>query len=148
LTQSAVLRKATPIFVVERIEPVLPFWTLLGFSAVTRVPDASAGDGRLAFVILAADGIEIMYQTMSSIAGDLQAAAVKEAFRTTPQQGILFFEVTDILDIETKLGRERQVMPRRTTFYGTTEVGYTDPAGNIIVFAQHRADLPTVVARN
>ena len=30
-------------------------------------------------------------------------------------------------------------MPRRTTFYGATEVAYADLAGNIIVFAERSA---------
>jgi hypothetical protein len=34
-------------------------------------------------------------------------------------------------------------MPRRTTFYGSTEVGYADPAGNIVVFAEHHATTGT-----
>jgi hypothetical protein len=28
-------------------------------------------------------------------------------------------------------------MPKRSTFYGSTEIGYADPAGNIVVFAEH-----------
>jgi hypothetical protein len=132
------LRKATPVLVVDRIEPVIPFWNKLGVTAVTEVPDGAAADGRLAFVILAAEGIEIMYQTLASIKADLvKSAAVKEAFRANPQQTLLFVEVSDLAEIESKLRDERLIMPRRTTFYGSTELGYTDPAGNIVVFAEH-----------
>jgi hypothetical protein len=132
------LRKATPVLVVDRIEPIIPFWMKLGVTPTTEVPDGIANDGRLAFVILAAEGIEIMYQTMSSFREDLlKSAAVKEAFRTDPQQTTLFVEVSQLSEIESKLRGERLIMPRRATFYGSTEVAYTDPAGNIIVFAEH-----------
>jgi len=138
------LRKATPVLVVDRIEPIMPFWRKLGVTPTTEVPDGIANDGRLAFVILAAEGIEIMYQTTSSVREDLlKSASVKEAFRMEPQQTTLFVEVSQLSQIESKLRGERLIMPRRTTFYGSTEVAYTDPAGNIIVFAEHGA-APTV----
>ncbi len=132
------LRKATPVLVVDQIEPVIPFWMKLGVTPTTEVPDGVANDGRLAFVILAAAGIEIMYQTISSLREDLvKSASVKDAFRTQPQQTTLFVEVSQLAEILSKLEGERLVMPRRVTFYGSTEVAYTDPAGNIIVFAEH-----------
>lgn len=131
-------RKATPVLVVDRIEPVIPFWEKLGVIPTTEVPDGTAIDARLAFVILAAEGIEIMYQTVASIKDDLiRSASVKEAFPTDPQRTTLFIEVSELTEVERKLRGERLVMPRRTTFYGSIELGYTDPAGNIIVFAEH-----------
>jgi hypothetical protein len=135
-----VLRKATPVLVVERIEPVVPFWKKLGLAAVAEVPDEAAGDGRLGFVILAGEGIEIMYQTTASIKADLQkSASVKDAFRPGPQQTTLYVEVASLAELEKKLGGERLIMPQRTTFYGSTELGYTDPAGNIVIFSEHAA---------
>jgi len=131
------LRKATPVLIVDRIEPVLLFWRKLGVIPTTEVPDGTANDGRLAFVILAVEGIELMYQTIDSIKDDLvKSASVKEAFRVDPQQTIVFVEVSQLAEIESQLQGERLVMPRRKTFYGSTEVGYADPAGNIIVFAE------------
>ena len=135
-----ILRKATPVLVVDRIEPVLPFWQKLGLNAVTEVPDAAAKDGRLGFVILAGEGVELMYQTLASVAGDLvKSVSVKDAFRTAPQQTTLYIEVSRVADVESKLASERLVMPKRTTFYGATELGYTDPAGNIVIFSEHQA---------
>ena len=134
------LRKSTPVLVVDRIEPVLPFWKKLGLAAVTEVPDEDAKDGRLAFVILAGEGVELMYQTLPSVMGDtVKSASVKDAFRTSPQQTTLYIEVSTLADIESKLGSERLIMPKRTTFYGATELGYTDPAGNIVIFSEHQA---------
>jgi hypothetical protein len=133
-----VVRKATAVLIVDRIEPVMPFWRKLGVAATTEVPDGNANDGRLAFVILAAGSVEVMYQTIASIKEDLlKSASVKEAFRTGPQQTTLFVEVSELAEVERQLRDEKLIMPRRTTFYGSTEVGYADPAGNIIVFAEH-----------
>jgi hypothetical protein len=133
-----VLRKSTPVLIVERIEPAIDFWQKLGLQLTTQVPDEGANGGRFAFVILAADGIELMYQTMASVQADLQAAAaVADAFPSRPQQTCLFIEVGDLADVETRLQGERLVMPRRTTFYGMIETGYLEPCGNVVVFAQH-----------
>src|SRR4051812_38920547 len=105
---SSLFRKSTPVLVVERVEPVLPFWKKLGITPGVQVPDESAKDGRLAFVILAADGIEVMYQTSASIKGDTVASASdKAAFRTEPQQATLYIEVTDLAQVESKLEGER-----------------------------------------
>ena len=140
MTTATVLRKATPVLVVDRIEPVLPFWKKVGLTAATEVPDEAAGDGRLAFVILAGEGIEVMYQTVASIKADLlKSASVKEAFRTDPQQTTLYVEVGDLATVESQLRGERLVMPKRTTFYGTSELGYTEPAGNIVIFSEPQA---------
>jgi hypothetical protein len=137
MVSNTVLRKSTPVLGVDRIEPVVLFWKKLGLMPSTEVPDTKANDGRLAFVILAADGIEIMYQTIASIKEDLlNAAFIKEAFPTTPQQTMLFVEVSQLAAVENQLRGERLIMPRRTTFYGFTEIGYADPAGNVIVFAE------------
>jgi hypothetical protein len=142
MTSVSVLRKATPVLVVERIEPVLDFWKRLGLAATVEVPDRSASDGRLAFAILAAEGIEIMYQTVASVAEDLiKSASVKEAFRAQPQQTTLYIEVGALAEVEERLRHARLILPRRTTFYGATEVGYSDPAGNVIVFAQRQDNM-------
>src|SRR5262245_27432364 len=119
MASATVLRKATPVLVVDRIEPVVPFWKKLGLAVATEVPDESAGDGRLAFVIFAAEGVELMYQTAASVKADLvKSASVKEAFRPGAQQTTLYVNVKDLAQIESTLGEERRVMPRRKTFYG------------------------------
>ena len=61
------------------------------------------------------------------------AAAVSGS--TSPNA--MYIEVTDIDDVERRLAGWDLVVPRRTTFYGATEIGVREPAGNLIVFAQH-----------
>jgi hypothetical protein len=136
----SLVRKATPVLVVDRIEPALPFWKKVGLTPTTEIPDGAAGDGRLAFVILAAGSVEIMYQTAASVRDDMvESASIKDAFRATPQQTLLFVEVAKLSEVEARLQGELVVMPRRQTFYGSTEVGYADTCGNIVVFAEHHA---------
>jgi hypothetical protein len=140
VTTTRTLRKATPVLIVDRVEPVLDFWKKLGITPTVQVPDEAATDGRLAFVILASEGLELMYQTTASVTGDLlKSMSDKAAFSAEPQQVTLYIEVSRLADIEGKLRGERQIMPRRTTFYGATESGYADPAGNVIIFSEHAA---------
>jgi hypothetical protein len=137
---SSLFHKTTSVLVVERIEPVLPFWRKLGIEPGVQVPDEAAKDGRLAFVVLGTEGLEVMYQTVASIAGDTVASAAdKKAFRLEPQQATLYIEVGSLAQVESMLAGERLIMPRRKTFYGATEIGYADPAGNIVIFSEHGA---------
>jgi catechol 2,3-dioxygenase-like lactoylglutathione lyase family enzyme len=122
------VRKVSPILYVEDIEPSLPFWVdRLGFNRTAEVPH---GD-RLGFVILEKNGLEIMYQTRDSVATDVPPMA------STPMRGsLLFIEVDDIDETQQALDGIDHVIPRRTTFYGATEIVVREPAGNTIVFAQ------------
>ncbi len=116
----------TPVLVVDRIEPVLPFWERLGFARTAEVPH---GDG-LGFVILAKDGIEVMYQTLASVADDHPTI-------TSPTRDVaLFIEVSDLDAVVPLLAEAPVAVPRRTTFYGMHEVGVREPAGNLVMFAQ------------
>jgi uncharacterized glyoxalase superfamily protein PhnB len=125
------MKKLTPVFVVDRIEPCLDFWTgRLGFEKTVEVPERDS----LGFVILARDNVEIMYQTRESIAKDMPSLAEAVAGYTSPNA--MYVEVSDIDDVERRLTGWDVVIPRRTTFYGATEIGVREPAGNLIVFAQ------------
>jgi uncharacterized glyoxalase superfamily protein PhnB len=121
--------KLTPVLIVDAIEPCLAFWVdRLGFAATVTVPH---GD-RLGFAILVKDGAEVMYQTRASVADDVPAAL-------DPQGGHsagVFVEVPDLAAIEHALNGVPLALPRRTTFYGTTEIGVRAPGGHFVVFAQ------------
>ena len=126
---SSTIRKVTPVLVVEAIEPSLPFWTQrLGFEKTVEVPE---GD-RLGFVILAKDGVEIMYQTRESVRNDVPAIAESRS----GESASLFIEVTDIEAVARAVEGMPVVVPRRTTFYGMDEIGVREPGGHVITFAQ------------
>ena len=122
------MKKVTPVLLVEAIEPVLPFWVeRLGFEKRMEVPH----EGRLGFVGLGREGVEIMYQTVDSVREDVPQLAGKAA-----ASSFLFIEVEDLDGIERSLGGLQPVVPRRKTFYGADELIVRDPAGNVITFAQ------------
>ena len=85
-------------------------------------------------MILSRGNVEIMYQSRESIRKDMPALA--EGVSGSPSPNAIYIEVSDIDDVERRLAGVDLVVPRRTTFYGATEVGVREPAGNLIVFAQ------------
>ena len=126
------IKKITPVLVVDAIEPVLPLWDALGFARTAEVPH---GD-RLGFVILAADGLEVMYQTTASVAED-EAAAAKGP--RALGASALFIEVDDLAAAEGKLPAGTDVIVRRReTFYGSVETIVRDAAGNVVNLAEFR----------
>ena len=120
--------RLTPVLMVESIEPCLPFWIdRLGFEKTAEVPQ---GD-QLGFVILARDGVEIMYQTRESVQEDVAPLA------SSPMKGaFMFIAVEDLDEIEQALQGVEPVVPRRKTFYGADELIVREPAGNVVTFAQ------------
>ena len=125
------MKKITPIFVVEQIEPCLSFWVdRLGFDKTVEVPHGAS----LGFVILAKGNVEIMYQSRASAFED--APAVLEGRANSASPNAIYIEVSDICDIEKRLAGWEIILPKRTTFYGMTEIGVREPAGNLVMFAQ------------
>jgi uncharacterized glyoxalase superfamily protein PhnB len=123
------LNKLSPVLVVDAIEPCLPFWTeRLGFSKTVEVPE---GDS-LGFVILARDGVEVMYQSRASVRKDIPVLA------DCPAGGAnLYIEVADVAAVERAVKGMELVLPRRKTFYGADEIGVREPGGNAVIFSQH-----------
>ncbi len=121
------MKKLSPVLIVDRVEPGAEFWTgRLGFQRTAEVPH---GD-ELGFVILAKDGVEIMYQSRASVGADMPALA------EGPYRTVLFVEVEDLDAVERAMAGAEIVTPRRTTFYGTMEIAVREPGGNVVVFAQ------------
>jgi len=122
------MKKLTPILQVDSIEPVLSFWEdRLGFERTMAVP----GETGLGFAAFQSGSVEIMYQTRTGIGNDLPQLL------DMPMGGtLLFIEVDDIDAIELALEGAEIVSPRRTTFYGATEVAVREPGGNIVIFAE------------
>jgi hypothetical protein len=120
------IKKITTVLMVEAIEPCLPFWERLGFTRTAEVPE---GD-RLGFVILAKDGLEVMYQTKASVREDIPSLAA------SPMGGtFLFIEVSDLEAVIKATTGAPVVFARRKTFYGMDEIGVREPGGNAVTFA-------------
>ncbi len=123
------VKRITPVLFVKEIEPVLPFWVdALGFEKIIEVPH---GD-KLGFVSLQKDGTEVMYQSYASLGEDMPQVA--EAAKKGPT--FLYIEVDDLNAILASLKKQKITMPERIAFYGMREVGFQDPAGHYLTFAQ------------
>lgn len=121
------VQRITAVLVVEEIEPSLPFWERFGFERGAQVEH----EGQLGFIILNHGEAQVMYQSRASVAADVPEMAAIPAAGTA-----LFIVVDDIAAIEARLGDTPLVVPKRTTFYGATELVLREPAGNVVTFAQ------------
>ena len=123
------VQKITAVLAVEHVEPSLEFWQeRLGFEVTVTVPH----EDHLGFAILVKDGLEVMLQSVASILADLGSATGEVNGRSAA----LFVEVGDLDAVEKSLDGYPIEMPRRTTFYGMTEIGVREPGGHFLVFAQ------------
>ena len=135
--------QSTPVLYVETIEPSEAFFEKLGFVRTVVVPDA----GDPAFIIMlqggrggaSNSGIEIMLQTVKSGTEDM-ADVDAEVFRTN--KSFLFMSVADVDAAARTLGDATLFLPKRNTFYGATEIGFTEPGGHHVVLAQMAANSP------
>ena len=127
------IKKITPVLIVDRIEPLLPLWDALGFARSAEVPHGDA----LGFVILTRDGVEVMYQTFDSVRGD--EANVLDGPRAIGASAV-YIEVGDLDALKAQIPNGTDVVAAsRQTFYGSTETIIRDAAGNVITFAQFAA---------
>lgn len=123
------VKKITPILFAKEIEPCLSFWIdRLGFEKTVEVPE---GD-KLGFAILQKGGVELMYQSYASAEKDVSATSSE--VRKGPS--FLYVEVENLDATIAAIKEIPVVMPVRTTFYGSKEIGIKDPAGHVVIFAQ------------
>lgn len=126
------VKKITPILFVERVEPCVKFWLdRFGFEKTAEVPDGN----NLAFAMLQKGNIELMYQSYAS--ADKDVTPISQQVRKGPT--FLYVEVDNLDDTISAIQGTEVVMPVRTTFYGSKEIGIKDPAGHYVTFAQFGA---------
>jgi len=126
------VKRITPVMFVEDVEPCVKFWVdRFGFQKTAEVPDGN----KLAFAMLQKGNVELMYQSYASADKDL--AAISQVVRKGPT--FLYVEVDDLNATISAVKGSEVVMPKRTTFYGSTEIGIKDPAGHFVTFAQFGA---------
>jgi uncharacterized glyoxalase superfamily protein PhnB len=122
------VNKLTPVLLVEEIEPCVKFWQQLGFAKTVEVPEGN----KLAFVILQKGNVEVMYQTYASVEKDVPSNPLLAKRGPT----FLYVEVASLNDTIAAMKGAEVVMPVRDTFYGAKEIGYKDPGGHMVTFAQ------------
>jgi uncharacterized glyoxalase superfamily protein PhnB len=125
------VKRITPVLYVNEIEPCLKFWVeRVGFQATAEVPD---GD-KLGFASLQKGNIELMYQTFAS--QEKETPGWSKQFRGP---SFLFIEVEDLNELMAAMKGVPVELPERTTFYGSREIGYRDPGGHLILFAEFKS---------
>ncbi len=122
------VKRITPVLFVKEIEPVLPFWVdKLGFTKTIEVPH----ENKIGFVALQKGSTEVMYQSYASVADDMPLIAEIHKGPT-----FLYIEVDNLDAVLSALKDSKIVQPERTAFYGMREVGFQEPGGHYVTFAQ------------
>ncbi|MBZ5722592.1 MAG: hypothetical protein LAO03_19815 [Acidobacteriia bacterium] len=122
------VKKLTPVLLVEEVEPCVQFWAKLGFQKTVEVPEGN----KLGFVILQKGDVELMYQSYASVEKDFSS----NPLLTHKGPTFLYVEVENLEDTIAAVKGAEVVMPVRTTFYGSKEIGVKDPGGHMVTFAQ------------
>jgi uncharacterized glyoxalase superfamily protein PhnB len=122
------VKRITPVLFVKEIEPVLPFWVdKLGFIKAVEVPHGN----KIGFVALQKGSTEVMYQSYASVEEDMPLIA-----ETRKGPTFLYIEVDNLDAVRNALKGAKIVQPERTAFYGMREIGFQEPGGHYITFAQ------------
>jgi len=126
------VKKITPVLFVQDVEPCVKFWVeRFGFQKTAEVPE---GD-KLAFAMLQKGNVELMYQSFAS--ADKDVSTISPMVRKGPT--FLYVEVDNLDETINAVKGAEVVMPKRKTFYGSTEIGIKDPAGHYVTFAEFSA---------
>ena len=141
MADGGIMRKLTPVVVLEEIGPTRDFLEeRLGFELVMQIgedPGADIGAGNPAgFAILQEGGVEVMLQSRGSVRRD-----VPELAESVPAPGGvgLFVEVEDLSRVRAVAaapGDAQVTVAERETFYGMREIGLRLPGGVMMMFAQ------------
>ena len=127
------VKKITAVLFVPNVEPCVKFWVeRFGFQKTAEVPD---GD-KLAFAMLQKGNVELMYQSYASADKDV-GTTISQVARKGPT--FLYVEVDNLEETISAVKGAEVVMPKRKTFYGSTEIGVKDPAGHWVTFAEFAA---------
>jgi uncharacterized glyoxalase superfamily protein PhnB len=130
------VKRITPVLFVQEVEPCVKFWAeRFGFQKTAEVPDG----GKLAFAMLQKGSVELMYQSYESADKDV-GTAISQVARKGPT--FLYVEVDNLDETIAAAKGAEVVMPKRNTFYGSTEIGIKDPAGHWVTFAEFAAPAP------
>ena len=124
------LKKLTPNLMVEDVNRTVSFYKdVLGFEALATVPE----EGQLNWALMKRDGVEIMFQSRSSLGGELSVlAGVPIGASQT-----LYIEITGLTELYEQLrGRVEIVSDLHGTFYSTQEFYLKDCNGYILGFSE------------
>ena len=141
---------ATAVLIVDRVEATRDFFTRAGFEVLAEVPDGDT----LGFVILMKDGVQGMAETrttrmrarythpteerkvMAETRTNSREPASLQKIMRESRRAAVFFEVDDVDAVIKALAGARVLVERHTTFYGSDELTFEEPGGNLVTFAK------------
>jgi hypothetical protein len=125
------ISRATPVLFVDRVEATRDFFTKVGFTVLFDVPEQGS-EGRLGFVGLEKDGVQVMIETRGNAN---EGHALREITRES-RRAVVFIEVDNLDAVITALASEPALVERHQTFYGADEISFMEPGGNVVTFAR------------
>lgn len=126
------ISKITTVLPVDTVEPNAVFFEKIGFRRESEVSENPADPTTpLGFVIMINGETQVMLQSIKSIKND-----APEMLSEGSSTSFLFIEVGDLNAIIDSLNDYPVFMQRRTTFYGSDEIGITCPGGHNVTFAK------------
>jgi hypothetical protein len=126
------INSITSVVPVNDVEASAAFFEKIGFTRTSEVSeDPTDPSTPLGFVIMVNGDCQIMFQSLVSIRNDDESLL--------PEQGataLIFLIVENLDNVITALAGYPIFMERRTTFYGSEEIGIAGPDGHKFTFAQ------------
>ena len=127
------IRRLTTVVITETVDDCVAFWTdRLGFEETMSVPAQQPGETGKQFAAVSNGHHELMFQTLRSSEEDLPGAfGLAE-----PRSFMLYVDVPSLDSAIERMDDLEPAVSRRTTFYGSEEIGYRDPCGVLVVLAE------------
>ena len=132
-------KRLTTVVLTEDVDACSKFWTeRLGFEQTMAVPAQQPGATGSQFAAVQNGKLELMFQSFKSAEDELPGL-----FAQGPSQSfLLYVEVPDLDAAIERMSGLEPAISRRTTFYGSNEIGYRDPCGTIVVLAEFPEQAP------
>ena len=131
------IKRLTTVIITENVDDCVAFWTgRLGFEQTMVVPAQQPGESGNQFAAVVSGRHELMFQTLKSSEEDLPGAFAL----ADPGNFMLYVDVPDLDAASERMKGLEPAVSRRTTFYGAHEIGYRDPCGTLVVFAEFPDD--------
>lgn len=135
-TVSSNVTRATALLPVADVNENAVFLEKVGFQRTSEVnEDPTDPSTPLGFAIMVSGEVQIMLQSIQSIRNDDPGLLPDDG-----AQGFMFVEVADLDTTIAALAGYPVFMERRSTFYGSDEIGIISPAGHKFTFAQFGKD--------
>ncbi|MEM7036209.1 MAG: VOC family protein [Bacteroidota bacterium] len=123
------LTSITPNLMTDDMNATVAFYQTRGFGVQMSVPE----NPPYGWVMLGRDGIVLMFQSRENLAEDLPQVKAEKLGCS----GLLYCNVEDVEAWHTLVSAETEIeVSLRKTFYGSTEFGFRDPNGYLIVLAE------------